>query len=53
MAITHKEIWKDIKGYEEFYSVSNSGKIFSKRQNKVMKVGNNGNGYLYIGFKKR
>ena len=28
-----EEIWKDIKGYEEFYRISNKGRVFSIRRN--------------------
>ncbi len=30
-------IFKDVKGYEDFYSVSDSGIVFSKRFNKIIK----------------
>lgn len=43
-----KEEWKDVIGYEDFYKVSNTGKVFSKRQNKIMKPQPNSNGYLRI-----
>ena len=33
------EIWKDIKGYEGYYMVSNLGRVVSLRQDKVMKGG--------------
>ncbi len=32
-----EEIWKDIKGYEEFYQISNKGRVFSIRRNIIMK----------------
>lgn len=31
------EVWKDVVGYEDLFSVSNKGQIFSKRTNKVLK----------------
>ena len=34
-----EEIWKPVGGYEEFYCVSNSGKIKSLRRNKIL-IGN-------------
>lgn len=48
------EIWKDIKGYEGEYQISNRGRIKSIRYiakynrfiEKVMKPGDNGRGYL-------
>ena len=47
------EIWKDVKGYEKFYEVSNYGRVRSKERtvnNKVFKPryisgGDNGKGY--------
>ena len=47
------EEYRDIKGYEGLYSVSNHGNVYSHRSNKVLKPGNN-NRYLHIGlFKDR
>lgn len=40
-----EEIWKDIKGYEGLYQVSNLGRIKSLRTNKILKLSNNGKGY--------
>lgn len=44
------EIWKDIKGYEGRYQVSNLGNIksFIQRKERIMKCGCNGNGYKHI-----
>lgn len=39
------EIWKDAKGYEDYFQVSNLGRIFSKRTNKILKL-NSSSGYL-------
>jgi hypothetical protein len=39
------EIWKDVVGYEEYFQVSNTGKIFSKRSNKLLKQQVNKKGY--------
>lgn len=38
------EIWKDIAGYEGYYSVSNNGKILSIRKKKLLasRIGNTG-----------
>ena len=44
-----KEIWKDIKGYED-YQVSNLGRVKSIKKNKVLKQIYNPNGYLYVGL---
>ena len=46
-----KEIWKDIDGFEELYQISNFGRVFSKRRNKVMKLNSRKN-YLRVGFNK-
>lgn len=43
-----KEEWKDVIGYQNFYMISNTGKVFSKRQNKIMKPQPNSRGYLRI-----
>ena len=31
-----EEVWKDVVGYEEYFMVSESGKIFSKRSNREL-----------------
>lgn len=41
-----EEIWKDIKGYEGLYRISNTGKIIN-RFNKFMKIGKDRN-YMYV-----
>lgn len=45
-----KEIFKPIKGYEEFYEISNRGRIISKRYNKrkVLKPGLDRDGYEMV-----
>lgn len=44
-----KEIWRDIKGYEKIYQISNTGKIKRIEKNKELKQTlNKRNGYLYI-----
>lgn len=47
---TENEVWKDIKGYEGKYRVSNSGKVFSIRSNKLMVARDNGCGYFQVGL---
>ncbi len=54
------EIWKDVDGYEEFYQVSNLGRIRSLDRmvqepkktrlvkGRILKQGKNGAGYLYL-----
>ena len=37
------EIWKDIKGYEGLYKVSNTGKVYSYKRKKELRA--NGQGY--------
>lgn len=58
--ITEEEIWKDIKGYEGLYEVSNLGRVKSLRKTlprkqgfhtkpeKILKSFNNGNGYMSV-----
>lgn len=38
------EIWKDVVGYEQYFMISNTGRIFSKRTNKeiVATIGKTG-----------
>lgn len=45
------EIWKDIKGYEGLYQISNYGRVKSLKKNIIMKPFNN-NGYLRINLYK-
>lgn len=42
------EIWKDIKGYEGLYQVSNLGEIRRTKTKRIKKATDNGNGYLHI-----
>jgi predicted XRE-type DNA-binding protein len=60
------EIFKDVKGYEGFYQVSNLGNVRSLERKvahrkkgywqvlkeRILKPGNNGKGYLYLTFRK-
>lgn len=55
------EIWKDIKGYEGYYQISNLGNVKSLRdfknkkiicREKILKNHINKNGYVYIGLCK-
>lgn len=39
------EEWRDVVGYEEHFQVSNKGRIFSKRTNKILVLGINQKGY--------
>lgn len=52
------EIWKDIKGYEGKYQVSNLGRVRSLKYRmsncvKVMSPQNNGKGYYFIGLRNK
>lgn len=44
------EEWRDVKGYEGFYRVSNKGQILSIRNGIVLKQNLKRNGYLQIEF---
>lgn len=44
-----KEVWKDMVGYEDYFEVSNFGRVFSKRSRSILKltpVGSGKKGYL-------
>lgn len=48
-----KEIWKDVKGYENLYKVSNLGEVKSLNyrkslKEKILKPRNNGDNYLCV-----
>lgn len=55
-----EEIWKDVKGYEGYYQVSNLGRVRSLPRNKgkrvyggkILKQVDRGNGYLCISLSK-
>jgi hypothetical protein len=47
-----EEIWKDIKGYEGLYQVSNFGNIRNKRTNKIKIPYKCKNGYMYVSLYK-
>lgn len=47
------EEWKDIKGYEGLYQVSNEGRVFSIRKNKLLSpVKNKKSGYIQVSLNK-
>lgn len=50
-----KEIWKDVKGYEGLYKISNLGNVYSVKRARNLKLLNSHHGYkrirLYIGSK--
>lgn len=43
-----KEVWKDVPEWESFYAVSNYGRVFSKRKNKIKPLDMNNYGYLRL-----
>ena len=47
-----KEIWKDIKGYEGIYQVSNLGRIKRVETDRILKPLKHTKGYLNIGLYK-
>lgn len=47
------EIWKDIKGYEGYYQVSNLGRVYSLKSNKLIRPHRNNKGYLKIHLYKK
>ena len=54
--IIEGEIWKDVKGYEGFYKVSNLGRVKSIARNGtaggLMSLNINRSGYIYVGLRK-
>lgn len=43
-----KEVWRPIIGYEEYYKISNQGKVLNLRNNKLMKLYTDKNGYYKV-----
>ena len=43
-----KEIFRDIKGFEGLYQISNFGNVKSLKRNIILKPSSNGKGYLHI-----
>ena len=48
-----KEIWKDIKGYEGLYQVSNLGRVKRVTTGRILKGMNSGSGYVQVGLYKQ
>lgn len=46
-----EESWKGVVGYEDLFLISNQGRLFSKRTNKIMKQFLHKNGYCYVATK--
>lgn len=47
-----EEIWKDVKGYEGLYKVSNLGRVKAIRNNLIRKPRAGRHGYLYVNLCK-
>lgn len=43
-----EEVWKDVVGYEDYFKVSNLGRVWSKRTSKVLKQTKLKCGYLVL-----
>lgn len=48
---TNIEIWKDVVGYEEYFQISNHGRLLSKRTNKILKQRITKSGYCTVATK--
>jgi len=46
------EVWKDIRGYEGLYKISNKGRVYSLYKHKIMKWKTNNRGYHTVGLVK-
>ena len=46
------EIWKDVKGYEGLYKISNRGKVYSFYTNKILKNSKSIDGYYRVYLRK-
>ena len=51
--LENKEIWKDIKGYEGKYQVSNFGRVWSIKNQKYLKYWVNRCGYHLVGLRSK
>lgn len=47
-----EEVWKDIEGYEGYYQISSLGKVKSLKNNKVRKLIEDRDGYLWVALYK-
>lgn len=46
-----EEIFKDVVGFEDYFQISNFGRFFSKRSNKLLKLHINKSGYITLATK--
>ena len=47
-----EKIWKDVKGYENLYRISNYGEVYSEYKKRLMKLQKNKDGYLRVSLYK-
>ena len=47
MVTMQEEVWKDVVGYEEYFKVSNMGRVFTKRSNKIPKFHKSNNYWIF------
>lgn len=48
-----EEIWKDVKGYEVLYQVSNFGNVKSLIRNKILRLSYSHNGYRLVSLQRK
>ena len=46
--LENSEIWKDVKGYEGLYQVSNLGRIWNVKTQRILKPIDTGRGYFRV-----
>lgn len=51
--LDNKEIWKDCKGYEGLYQVSNIGRVWNVKEQRYLKGGLKQNGYCRVTLRCR
>lgn len=47
-----KELWKNIRGYDDYYLVSNKGRVKSIKTGKIRKLFDNNQGYMILTLSK-
>ncbi len=48
----NEELWKDVKDYEDLYEVCSTGAVKSKRTGLLLKLSDNGAGYMNVTLSK-